>query len=577
MMLSTTLPPELILQILSYFDLHTLAILATLNKSWQNFVRENENTIYHSAAFLEGYLPVFGWTLDDPRTKSLYSERTWLGITNWREFCQRRRQIDNSWIGKGPSSVVQYQKHRDSEHYRRVHRIKVDEKAGYLINTSQIGGLAVTDLETDEILWSLPVWSVRAYAHLEYEQGYAIFDRLDGNKEVWRRTCDIDPAGDESRINNPASAFEGYDQDSRPDERQVMVRTHVNASFPPSGRGHFSPWAILHMPEPSRAYRFVYPNLLVASKERVTRYGFWKWDRTRPLSSRDDETRCDPYRFAKAEHRELVNVPLHPFSGPSQVTEANKKQIIDSFTAVHVSEDGKHIAVLLSGSRLLFLPNFEEAIASSSNNNPKPHRNLELEQKLYLNTYDIQLMPPRDSRSIYLAFNHGRIVVVTSLAVFVLVPEISTEPLDPHSSPPPPTLIVRRIPYFSNPSWLDACSCLMLSETGLFLNYDPSPSQIPRTFLDQEMDSEDQVLHAILMRELEIQDIINNYIDDQDEYEQYHHLPNGDRIVVPRQFAIEISDRSVIFGIDFAPYCHPSNAALLPSNVQHNPPLLIAL
>lgn len=300
-------------------------------------------------------------------------------------------------------------------------------------------------------------WSVRAYAHLEYEQGYAIFDRLDGNKEVWRRTRDIDPDCTEAIINNPWVTVEGYDHDSRPDERQIAVRNRVNASYPLTGKGHFSPWAVLHMPESSRAYRFVYPNLLIASKERVyiwdvrtarivqviegiqpinppaeaevvhaaqiqnsingyteeddddeeegeddedededewedeeqnaldqgdiddepmpeflgsmvyveissrhvflagryvlrifsretgkcvlnipstrTRYGFWKWDRTTMFNGRDEDTQSDLYRTAKDEGRELVNVPLHPSSGPHQITEANKKQIIDSFTA----------------------------------------------------------------------------------------------------------------------------------------------------------------------------------------------------------------------------------------------------
>jgi hypothetical protein len=36
-----------------------------------------------------------------------------------------------------------------------VHRIKVDEKAGYILTTKSDGGLIVTDLEEDVVLWSL--------------------------------------------------------------------------------------------------------------------------------------------------------------------------------------------------------------------------------------------------------------------------------------------------------------------------------------------------------------------------------------------------------------------------------------
>ena len=38
-----------------------------------------------------------------------------------------------------------------------MHRIKVDEKAGIILTTSQVGGLLVRDLESDEVLWELPV------------------------------------------------------------------------------------------------------------------------------------------------------------------------------------------------------------------------------------------------------------------------------------------------------------------------------------------------------------------------------------------------------------------------------------
>lgn len=43
--------------------------------------------------------------------------------------------------------------------YRRVHRIKVDEKVGLAMTTSGVGGLVVRDLESDEVLWELPVVS----------------------------------------------------------------------------------------------------------------------------------------------------------------------------------------------------------------------------------------------------------------------------------------------------------------------------------------------------------------------------------------------------------------------------------
>ncbi|RXW18347.1 hypothetical protein EST38_g7514 [Candolleomyces aberdarensis] len=67
-----------------------------------------------------------------------------------------------------------------------VHRIKVDERNGFFLTTSRVGGLVVRDMESKKVLWELPKSYVRPYAHLEYENGYIIFDRLDGAKEVWR-------------------------------------------------------------------------------------------------------------------------------------------------------------------------------------------------------------------------------------------------------------------------------------------------------------------------------------------------------------------------------------------------------
>jgi len=90
-----------------------------------------------------------------------------------------------------------------------------------------------------------------------------IFDRDDGNKEVWRRTAG---AYEQTDVFDPPSIL---------DERQQYVVNYLASSAEnPSGlKGRFTPHAVLHMPEPTRAYRFVYPTLLVASLERA-----YLWD-----------------------------------------------------------------------------------------------------------------------------------------------------------------------------------------------------------------------------------------------------------------------------------------------------------
>ena len=85
---------------------------------------------------------------------------------------RKRRMIERAWAGRAPSVVVpsprppgphgsgQTEPKPESMHYRRVHRIKVDEKAGIVMATTQLGGLVVRDLETDAVLWELPAVSI---------------------------------------------------------------------------------------------------------------------------------------------------------------------------------------------------------------------------------------------------------------------------------------------------------------------------------------------------------------------------------------------------------------------------------
>ena len=82
-----------------------------------------------------------------------------------------------------------------------------------------------------------------------------IFDRDNGDKEVWRRSSVI-PEHD-------------VDKSSAPDQSQL----DVNDLQSPGTDGYFQPWAVLHMPELTRAYRFVYPTLVVAAYDRA-----YLWD-----------------------------------------------------------------------------------------------------------------------------------------------------------------------------------------------------------------------------------------------------------------------------------------------------------
>ena len=94
---------------------------------------------------------------------------------------------------------------------------------------------------------------MRAYAHCEYSNGYIIFDRFTSEKEIWRLSSIDDVSIDSAS--------------SLPDTTQTQISP--DGSQP----GLFKPHALLQTPEPTRAYRFVHPTLLVAAFERV-----YLWD-----------------------------------------------------------------------------------------------------------------------------------------------------------------------------------------------------------------------------------------------------------------------------------------------------------
>lgn len=83
-----------------------------------------------------------------------------------------------------------------------------------------------------------------------------IFDRIGGAKEVWRRACDFEDAA--------------LPTECMLDDLQLMAAAdaaEIYGSTDP--RGHFKPWALIHLPEVGSAFRFVYPTLLVATPRQA--------------------------------------------------------------------------------------------------------------------------------------------------------------------------------------------------------------------------------------------------------------------------------------------------------------------
>ena len=83
-----------------------------------------------------------------------------------------------------------------------------------------------------------------------------MFNNEGSNKEVWRRSCDCTGTW------RPAESLPRANQLRASEE---AAQRHDSTTR----RGHFEPWAFLEMPEEGRAFRMVYPTLLVSGWNRA--------------------------------------------------------------------------------------------------------------------------------------------------------------------------------------------------------------------------------------------------------------------------------------------------------------------
>ncbi|KAJ3496321.1 hypothetical protein NLJ89_g10502 [Agrocybe chaxingu] len=604
----TALPPEIVLQILSYLPVSSCSALSATSHTWNVFFAENEMVIYREAAFLHGFADRRTALPDPTVLGERYSYRVLQPGMSWKSLCKTRTRVRNSWNGFASSTIVplplkvtNYIAPPD-----RVHRIKVDERRRLIMTTSQKGGLFVMDIDSGSALFSLSPIYVHDYAHIEYSEGYIIFDRMDSSREVWRLQ-EIDPTP------TPVDAA------SRPDQEQLeqfRVAMHVarrlqSASTPdsPTLRGCFEPHALLMAPEETRASRFVYPTLLSTASERA-----YLWDvptgrlveviervdilpsgnppASQNASETEDGAHPEEYHeddlspwlsdhlgelvyvdhsadciflagsyavrvFAKSRHTDNAQPTsstsnTHPGRWCSTCglfvyallryqVDVNMREwpddhhkLIDRVVAVHVSPCGSHFAALLGGCRLLIVTNFRHVAGDP--------RSRDHERSLYERTLDIQLGSPRTARSIYLAYEggdggEGRIAVVTSSAVFIIiVPPFEALTL----SSEPPKICITRVKSLINPSCLSSVSCLMLSDTGLFLNWDPVE--------DSSSDSDGEFMQQGWEESLEnsLRDI--GRLDE----ECVDHYSNGDMLVAPDIIAND-TDVSMVYAVNFLP------------------------
>ncbi|KGO39665.1 hypothetical protein PEX1_093000 [Penicillium expansum] len=197
----TVLPPEIVLQILHFTPVSALASLTAASKAWHQFIDvTHQEAIYTSEAKTTQPL---GGSRDLSFLSDTHSfAKVFEGTESWKDLCKRQTLLARNWAEPHPvsqESVLQI----GNDH---VWRFRADFKRRFFISTSHAGGMNVTDMDTGRILWQLPSVSstekdgVRPHAHLEYQDGMAVFDSEGDSLEVWQTDLEGAKRGEFRRI-----------------------------------------------------------------------------------------------------------------------------------------------------------------------------------------------------------------------------------------------------------------------------------------------------------------------------------------------------------------------------------------
>lgn len=198
----TVLPPEIVLRVLDFVSLAGLASLTSVTKAWHQFI-----DVTHQEAIYASESKTIHPSAVGIRDLSFLSDassfaKIFEGTASWKDFCRRQTLLARNWAARQPvgqESVLQVGNYP-------VWRFRADFKRRFFVSTSHAGGLNVTDMDTGRIIWRLPSTrdadenAVRPFAHLEYQDGMAVFDREGDAVEVWQTDLEGSKRGEFRRI-----------------------------------------------------------------------------------------------------------------------------------------------------------------------------------------------------------------------------------------------------------------------------------------------------------------------------------------------------------------------------------------
>lgn len=172
------LPAEIVLRILDFTAPAALAALTRVNWSWHYFIdQDHREAIYATKTEHPPAARDFAFLENSQSFAKYYGD-----VASWKDLCKRQTLLGRQWQRSAPVvSESIFQVGIDA-----IWRFKPDFQRRLVLSTSQAGGLCVTDMDNGERLFSLPREVVRPFAHLEYQDGTAVFDREGNAVEVWR-------------------------------------------------------------------------------------------------------------------------------------------------------------------------------------------------------------------------------------------------------------------------------------------------------------------------------------------------------------------------------------------------------
>lgn len=181
----STLPPELILQIIDLLPLSAAAQLTRVSRAWHSFIdTAHQDRIYSSPSKVsrpETLPNIHDFSFLD--TQNTFT-KPYHGVSSWKDLAKRQTLLRRNLDAPNPvtrESIFQVGA------LSRVWRFKPDFRRRFFLSTSELqGGVDVTDMSDGRRLWRND--GVREYAHLEYdpETGTAAWDAFGDVVEVWR-------------------------------------------------------------------------------------------------------------------------------------------------------------------------------------------------------------------------------------------------------------------------------------------------------------------------------------------------------------------------------------------------------